>query len=183
MTRSTLPALILLIVAIFTTGCGQNPEAANAADEAEHIAHRILTQHFVQRENRWLALEGSKNPRLVELNKPTTSLLAASVSETDRMNGVQDRRTLTVDCAQFRHWNGAWGEWQAGGGTQTGIAHALVHSMTSGTLNRYAFRLEKKNGQWSFRDMKAAHLSTDRLQLEQTIAKAFGEIPKSNVPR
>ncbi len=169
--------LMLMLGAFFFAfaGAGCSPEPApKTQGEAQTFALSIINERFVERDGRWLALEidPRNNPtRLIELNKPSIRFEPAHVSDTDRMNGVSERYSLSVFCEQFRYWGGSWTEWKTGTG---GSTKAIVHAITAGTLGYQSYQLEKKKGEWVLRGFKPPALSTDRELIQQNVAKAFG---------
>ncbi len=152
-------------------GCSK--KTAPAPTEAESFAMSVVNARFVERDGRWLALEtikGTTKTRLIELNKPTLQFNAGRVSETDQMNGITQRCTLSVFCEQSRYWNGTWSDWKAGTG---GSKPSLVNALTNGTFGYQHYQLEKKNGEWVIKGAKPPSLSTDRVQLQRAIASAL----------
>lgn len=172
-----LPRRWLSIICISLTllgglvGCAKKP-AAHTPSEAETFAMSVLNARFVERDGRWLALETTKGTtgRLIELNKPTLQFNAGRVTDTDQMNGITQRCTLSVFCEQFRYWDGTWTEWKSGTG---GSKQGLVNAMTNGMLGYQHYQLEKKNGEWVIKGAKPPALSTDRTQLQKFVTKAL----------
>ncbi len=130
-------------------GCAEKTET-RALNEAEVFAMSVLNQRFIERDGRWSALEtktAAGKFRLIELNKPFIQLQPLKVTDTDRMNGVTHRYTVSVSCEQFRYWDNTWTEWKAGTG---GPQHGLAHALTMGMLGYQRYTLKKKNGDgWS----------------------------------
>lgn len=132
-----LSVLAFAAISLLSVGCSK--EKSYTPTEAETFALSVINQRFTERNGRWLALEEiyTTSHRLIELNKPTLQFNAGKVNETDRMNGITARCTISVLCEQYRHWNnGTWSDWRAGtSGNQSG----MINFLTSGIMGYQHF--------------------------------------------
>jgi hypothetical protein len=121
-------------------------------------AKAILDATFAGNAEDWFAVEKTGGKlRLVQLHHPRMSLRELSVSETERMNGLSERANVTVSCRQYRWFDGTWSEWQTGSGS-----NGLLAGLMGGLLADWGTRLEKKNGQWTFRHSAGRDFQRDR---------------------
>jgi len=153
---------------IASAGCNRNPS------ECQLQCAAVIQQTFKgTAEGDYFAAEkilGTKKLRLVQFHKPRTSVLARPVTDTDRMNGVSGRCALTLTCEQFRYWDGSWTEWQQGSG---GGGKEIMNALVGGAFGYWAIVLEKKNGQWTTRNMLPIHdFLVDQAQLASLMQRA-----------
>jgi hypothetical protein len=151
---------------ILTAGCSDQPRQPS---EVELQAKAILDATFAGNAEDWFAVEkiGGKL-RLMQLHHPKMSLGRQGISETERMNGLSERVSLTVTCRQYRWYDGNWSEWKEGIGANS-FAAALMGSL----LSEWGMKLEKKNGQWTPRRISGAHdFQSDRALLLRMMQQA-----------
>jgi len=146
-------------------GCTDQPRQPS---EVELQAKAILGATFGGNTDDWFAVQnyGGKL-RLVQLHHPASSLSRQSVTETEQMNGLTERANLTVNCRQIRWYDGAWSEWQPGSGS-----NGLLSGLMPGLLADWGTRLEKKNGQWTFRHSAGHDFQRDRASLARMMHQA-----------
>lgn len=85
--------------------CDKVPEQPS---ERETEATSLLRSSFRATQEYWFGAEtplGRGEPRLVELRKAHPTILGQTVNDTERLNGISDRFTLTVNCEQMRYWH------------------------------------------------------------------------------
>ena len=159
---------LLIACAYFASaGCSRKPS------EGQLQSAFLIQQTFKSVAGDYFAAEktlGTKKLRLVQFHKPRTSVLARPVTDTDRMNGVSDRCTLTLTCEQFHCWDSSWTEWQQGSG---GGGKDIINALVGGAFGYWSIVLEKKNGQWTARNMIPIHdFLADQAQLSSLMQRA-----------
>jgi hypothetical protein len=165
-----LVAIAALAGFALTAGCGDQPATPKQPTELELQATAIIDTTFVGNAEDWFAVEkvGGKL-RLAQLHHPKMSMSRQSVSETEQMNGLTERAILTVNCRQYRYFEGSWSEWKAGSG-ENDVAVALLGPL----LADWGMRLEKKNGTWAIRHSAGHDFEHDH----DLLLRMMGQVPR-----
>jgi len=133
-------------------------------------ANSILNQTFIaSRDGDWFALEKVQGPRkfrMVQFHRPSISLLAQPVSDTDRMNGISERCVLTLMSEQYRYWSVEWTEWKPGSSKGGG---EFINSIVGGAFGYWTLSMERKKGQWIVRNKIPIH----DFKEDKTLLKSF----------
>lgn len=144
-----LTRILLASAVLFLSGCGKREKPLS---EVETEAGAILSKAFKERDHSWFAAIGNigknniRRPTLVELRNPSVALSRRTVTSTDKLNGIEARYVLIVECENMRTWDGSWTEWKAGTAGQAARVNALIPGGAGGYWN---VLLEKKHGDWS----------------------------------
>jgi len=160
--KSQIVVLVFMVVsACGVTSCWRSTSAesthSNSAEsQLQAFARSYLDSIFIERGGYWFAAERRSGNKilLVRFNRPSATLNKGLVSETDRMNGVALRYSLTFECAQWSAWDREWSEWQKG---TDGAASFVNTFITGGGLGYGQFVLELKHGKMTVRNMMPIH--------------------------
>jgi len=166
------PSIRFAAIAVFflAAGCSQEPKQPS---ELEQQVQAIINETFAGNTENWFAVDSSwGKTRLVELHGPAMSWREENVSETERMNGVELKAVVWVNCRQFRSFDGKWSEWQQGAGATQGMGAVLLEAMGPLTAH-WSAHLQKKNGQWTVNSGGAGgQFRRDRGLLRQLMQQA-----------